>query len=273
LEKIATHNRKYDLGLVSFRMGVNKFSDLTFEEFSKFYTSKKIPKKTGKRNLHVPSNGPVANEVDWRNQGAVTEVKNQEQCGSCWAFSTTGSLEGQWFLSKGQLPRLSEQQLVDCSGNYGNNGCGGGLMDNAFAYIKDYGIMSENDYPYTAQDGYYCNYDSNRVVATLSTYYDVARGNEASLTDAIQRVGPISVGIDATQNFQYYSGGVFDDYSCQDSLNHGVLAVGFGSEGGNDYYIVKNSWGSGWGEYGYIRMSRNRGNQCGIASTASYPQV
>jgi cathepsin L len=269
LEKVASHNRKFDLGLATFTKGVNKFADMTFEEFSKIYTSKALPKKTGHRSLFVKSNKPLAASVDWRNKGAVTEVKDQGQCGSCWAFSTTGGLEGQWFLTKGDLVSLSEQNLVDCSGSYGNNGCNGGLMDYGFEYIKDNGIMGEDAYPYTAEDGD-CQFDSSQVVATLSSYTDVPQGDEDALAQAIQSVGPISVGIDATENFQMYSGGVLDDDSCDPySLNHGVLAVGYGS----NYYIVKNSWASSWGENGYIKMSRNRDNQCGIASSASYPTV
>jgi len=268
LDEVAAHNRKFDLGLESYTKGVNMFADLTFEEFSKIYTSKAMPKKTENRPLYVKSNKPIANDVDWRYQGAVTGVKNQGQCGSCWSFSATGGLEGQWFLAKGQLLSLSEQNLVDCSGDYGNQGCNGGWMDQAFQYIMRYGIMSEQDYPYYAQQ-YQCQYDANRIVATVSSYQDIPQGDEASLADAIQQVGPISVGIDANSNFQSYSGGVFNDYSCTGQINHGVLAVGFGS----DYYIVKNSWGAGWGESGYIRMSRNRDNQCQIASAASYPIV
>jgi cathepsin L len=272
VEKVATHNRRFDMGLTTYRKGVNKFADLTYEEFSKLYTSKTMPIKKGIRNLHVKSNAPRAGEVDWRNQGAVTDVKDQGQCGSCWSFSATGSLEGQWFLNKGQLLSLSEQNLVDCSGSYGNQGCNGGLMDQAFDYIRDNGIMSEDDYPYNAYDGN-CQFDSSRVVATVQSYTDVAQGDEDALTDAIHRVGPIAVGIDASSQFQSYSGGVLDDYECSPyALNHGVLAVGYGNDG-SDYYLVKNSWGSGWGENGYIRMSRNKDNQCGIASTASYPTV
>jgi cathepsin L len=271
-ERIAAHNRRFDMGLTTYRMAVNKFADLTFEEFAKLYTSKTMPIKTGMRNTHIMSNSPRAATVDWRNKGAVTGVKNQGGCGSCWAFSTTGSLEGQWFLKKGQLPSLSEQQLVDCSKSYGNNGCGGGLMDYAFKYIKDNGIMSESDYPYTGQDGD-CHFDKSKVVATVTGYNDIPQGDENSLTDAISKVGPISVAIDATANLQNYAGGILDDDSCDSySLNHGVLAVGYGSEQA-DYYIVKNSWGSTWGDNGYLKMSRNKNNQCGIATMASYPDV
>jgi len=269
LEKVATHNRKFDMGLTTFTKGVNKFADMTFEEFSKIYTSKSLPKKTGVRSLFVKSNKPLAASVDWRDKGAVTEVKDQGQCGSCWAFSTTGGLEGQWFLAKNELLSLSEQQLVDCSQAEGNNGCGGGLMDYGFAYIQKKGIVSEDDYQYTAQDGD-CHADDYQSVATLSSWKDIPQGDEDALAKAIQSVGPISIGIDATENFQMYSGGILDDDSCDPySLDHGVLAVGYG----NGYYIVKNSWGGQWGESGYIRMSRNKDNQCGVATSASYPIV
>ena len=272
--RIVAHNE----GNYSWTMSVNKFADLTPEEFKARYTGGlNIPKKSLRRAAQGPYNvtaNPVS--VDWTTKGAVTPVKNQQQCGSCWAFSTTGSVEGAWFLSKGSLVSLSEQQLVDCSDAEGNQGCNGGLMDQAFQYIIDNkGITTEAAYPYTATDGT-CESKGKPVAATLSGFKDVAANNELALETAIVQQ-PVSVAVEADQSvFQFYSGGVMDS-SCGTQLDHGVLAVGYGVDAGKDYYKVKNSWGADWGEKGYIRLGRgakfNPSGQCGIQMVASYPVV
>jgi KDEL-tailed cysteine endopeptidase len=274
LAKIVLHNNENH----SWTMAVNKFADLTAAEFKARYTGGlTIPKKSLRRAAVGPFN-TTANptSVDWTAKGAVTPIKNQEQCGSCWAFSTTGSVEGAWFLSKGSLVSLSEQQLVDCSDAEGNQGCNGGLMDQGFQYIIDNkGITTEAAYPYTATDGT-CASKGKPVAATLSGYKDVAANNELALETAIVQQ-PVSVAVEADQSvFQFYSGGVMDS-SCGTQLDHGVLAVGYGVDAGKDYYKVKNSWGADWGEKGYIRLGRgakfNPSGQCGIQMVASYPVV
>ena len=197
----------------------------------------------------------------------MTPIKNQEQCGSCWAFSTTGSVEGISFISTGTLPSVSEQQLVDCSGAEGNQGCNGGLMDYGFEYIiKNKGITGETNYPYTAKDGT-CAAAGKPVVATISGYKDVPVNSEVGLETAIV-TQPVSVAVEADQSvFQYYTGGVMDS-ACGTQLDHGVLAVGYGTEGGKEYFKVKNSWGADWGAKGYILLGRgakfNPAGQCGI---------
>jgi len=270
LEFIEEHNRMNK----GFSVAVNKFADLTSTEFASIYNGYRMPFNRTTKTVAPLNRFFAPDSVDWRTKGAVTEVKNQQQCGSCWAFSTTGSLEGAYFIAKGQLNSVSEQQLVDCSGSFGNYGCDGGLMDSAFQYIISVkGIEAEDTYPYTAQDGN-CQFDKSQIVSTISSFVDVTSGSESSLTAAIVNQ-PVSVAIDASQSsFQFYSGGVYYEPNCSsDQLDHGVLAVGYGTQSGSDYYIVKNSWGSDWGSSGYILMSRNKSNNCGIATAASYPTV
>eukprot|EP01130_Rhizamoeba_saxonica_P000069 TRINITY_DN10093_c0_g1_i1.p1 TRINITY_DN10093_c0_g1~~TRINITY_DN10093_c0_g1_i1.p1 ORF type:complete len:323 (-),score=77.29 TRINITY_DN10093_c0_g1_i1:38-1006(-) len=269
LELIEAHNRK-NLG---YTLGINQFADLTAQEFGYMYNTLQQRPSTLKNEVEL-FDLPTAATVDWRTKGAVTPVKNQGQCGSCWAFSATGSMEGAYFLAGNSLTSLSEQNLVDCSTSEGNMGCNGGLMDYAFTYvIKNNGIDTESSYPYTATGPNSCKFQSSGVGATIKSYKDVQSGSESQLTSALSSVGPISVAIDASHSsFQFYSGGVYYEAACSSSqLDHGVLAVGYGTESGSDYYIVKNSWGSSWGMSGYILMARNRSNNCGIATAASYP--
>jgi len=254
---------------VGWTMGVNEFTDLTNEQFKSMYLGLR-PRDTSfyrDLNLHVaPPNQIIADALDWTTKGAVTPVKDQAQCGSCWAFSTTGSVEGANQIKTGQLQSLSEQQLVDCAGSAGNHGCNGGLMDDAFQYIiKNQGLGSEASYPYTARDGACKKVPS---VATISGFKDVPKG-EQGLMSAVQ-LEPISIAIEADQSsFQHYRSGVFTG-PCGKSLDHGVLLVGYGTDGTTDYWKVKNSWGTSWGDSGYIRIARGQ-DLCGLSDMASYP--
>merc|ERR1712168_1024967 len=259
-----------------FTQAVNELSDLTEEEYKQKYLSSLIvPEGPSNATMYVPTNDAIPNAVDWRQQGLVTPVKNQGQCGSCYSFSATGSLEGQWKKKTGRLPSLSEQQMVDCSGRYGNYGCRGGWYQSCWRYVRDVGgNQAESTYRYTARQGR-CRFNRGQVVAKVTGYHDTRAGSENDLTNALARVGPVSVAIDASpSSFRRYRSGVHYAPGCSTRrLSHAVLAVGYGSEGGRDYYLVKNSWATGWGAGGYIKMARNRGNNCGIASDAAYPIV
>ncbi|GBM81367.1 Cathepsin L [Araneus ventricosus] len=241
---VVRHNLQYDLGLHSYRKGINEFSDMEHHEFVRTFNGyrRQLGKPSNGSNWIPLSNVQIPDKVDWRDQGLVTGVKNQQQCGSCWAFSSTGSLEGQHKKMSGQLVSLSEQNLVDCSRAEGNQGCNGGWMDQAFEYIKrNEGIDTEESYPYTAQDGN-CQFKKSSVGATVTGYVDIPTGDEDALKKAVATVGPISVAIDASHaTFQTYQDGIYDEPECStDQLDHGVLIVGYGSEDGSDYWLVKN---------------------------------
>jgi cathepsin L len=300
METINAHNKLHKAGKKTFTLGTNQFTDLNNDEW-KAYLATPITVDPSKNAVDekLQDNPPA---VDWRTQGYVTPVKDQGQCGSCWAFSTVASTEGANFAKTGTLPSLSEQQLVDCSGSYGNMGCNGGLMDNAFQYIIAIGgLDSEDSYPYTAQDGS-CNFDKSNIAGDVTAFTDVTQGDEGALETAVATTGPISVAIDASHSsFQMYSSGVYYEPACSSSqLDHGVTVVGYGAsstaarklllwgdddEAGDDdepagdddepasgnYWIVKNSWNTVWGQQGYIWMSKDRNNNCGIASSASFP--
>jgi len=278
--KIAKHNQRASNGLHTYSLGMNKYGDMLHHEFvatmNGFKRDLSAPKQNGSLFMS-PHNVAVPTDVDWREKGYVTEVKDQGQCGSCWAFSTTGALEGQHFRKTGKLVSLSEQNLVDCSKKFGNNGCEGGLMDNGFAYIKEnHGIDTEESYPYEAKE-LRCRYKKREIGAQDTGFVDIPQGSESHLQQALATVGPVSIAIDAShESFQFYKDGVYDEVECSsEDLDHGVLAVGYGidQESGSAFWIVKNSWGPTWGRDGYVYMTRNKGNQCGVASSASYPLV
>ena len=211
-------------------------------------------------------------------QGYVTDIKNQGHCGSCWAFSATGSMEGAWFKNSTKLVSLSEQNLVDCDKK--SLGCKGGNMELAFEYvIKTGGIDTEKSYPYKGVNGI-CNFTKDNIGASITSFKMIKKNDEKELQKAVAKIGPVSVAIDASQpSFHHYANGTYYEESCSSTrLDHGVLAVGYGgtkedNEDGDEYWIVKNSWGTSWGMKGYINMARNKDNNCGIATMASYPIV
>ena len=255
-------------------LGINKFMDKYDYEFSST-TCWDIKKTYGCSSQIYPSKNSVPDSIDWVEKQVVTPVKNQGQCGSCWAFSTTGAIESVWKLKTDQLISLSEQQLIDCSFKYGDLGCRGGLPDNAFDFVIDNGICSEDEYTYKAVRES-CNIECETVV-NISDCVDVYPNNQLALKEAVSQQ-PVSVAIEAdTKVFQFYSSGVITSLDCGTNLDHAVLVVGYGTDNGVDYWKVKNSWGESWGEEGYVRILRSDSTNdpgiCGIASQPSYPVV
>lgn len=279
---VKAHNSKAN---TTFSVKLNHFADWSHEEIKSRHST---PQYAHQSKVKALKNAPVmhadvkieglADSIDWTLKGAVTPVKDQGNCGSCWSFSATGALEGQWFTHHGELISLSEQQLVDCAGGaiYNNHGCNGGLPDNAFQYVTDNGICTESDYPYLAEE-LYCRSCSPSPVKAYGAI-DVNRGSDLSLMEALN-VGPVSVGIDAnSREFHFYSGGVITGGVCGTQVDHGVLAVGYGEENGQKYYKIKNSWGTVYGEAGYVKIGRNmepslNAGECGVLSLPSYPRV
>jgi xylem cysteine proteinase len=267
--KMYDHIQEHNAKGLSWKLGLNKFSDLTGEEFAAMHLGyNSQPNRP--RNVKLLDETETATSVDWRTSGAVTAVKDQGQCGACWSFSTTGALEGLYFIQKGTLISFSEQQLMDCSSSYGNQGCNGGLMDDAFQYVEAKGIMKESDYSYKGKTGT-CKWNSSKVVFKTTGYSDVTANSTTQLKAALNK-GPVSVAIEADQSvFQSYTGGIITSTSCGTNLDHGVLAVGYN---GTSYIIVKNSWGPTWGESGFVRIGQASGaGICGINSDASYPTL
>ncbi|EER88858.1 ervatamin-B [Sorghum bicolor] len=292
LRYIDAHNAEADAGLHTFRLGLTPFADLTLEEYrgralgfrarhrggpSARAAASRVG-SGGTRSHHRrprprPRCGDLPDAIDWRQLGAVTDVKNQEQCGGCWAFSAVAAIEGINAIVTGNLVSLSEQEIIDCDTQ--DSGCNGGQMENAFQFVIDNGgIDSEADYPFIATDG---TCDANKAndekVAAIDGFVEVASNNETALQEAVA-IQPVSVAIDAGgRAFQHYSSGIFNG-PCGTNLDHGVTVVGYGSENGKAYWIVKNSWSDSWGEAGYIRIRRNvflPVGKCGIAMDASYP--
>lgn len=266
----------------TYKVGLNKFADMTNEEYRNMYLGTKNDAKRNVMKTKITtghryafnSGDRLPVHVDWRSKGAVAHIKDQGSCGSCWAFSTIATVEAINKIVTGKLVSLSEQELVDCDRAF-NEGCNGGLMDYAFEFIvENGGIDTEQDYPYKGFEGRCDPTRKNAKVVSIDGYEDVPAYNENALKKAVSHQ-PVSVAIEAGgRALQLYQSGVFTG-RCGTNLDHGVVVVGYGSENGVDYWLVRNSWGTNWGEDGYFKLERNvkkiNTGKCGIAMQASYP--
>lgn len=282
LENVYNHNNDESK---SYKLGINKFSHLSDQEFIEFLNIHPIIRDpqaecsaTSKsKNLRTKKRVPPRS-LDWRDSGVVTPVKNQGHCGSCWTFSSTGAIEAHFKKTTGVTLDLSEQQLIDCARSYDNHGCSGGLPSHAFEYIKAAGgIESESTYPYKAADQPGCNFNKERAVAQVVSAFNITQGDEKELKEAVAFAGPVSITFQVVGDFRSYSSGVYTSATCgnrPEDVNHAVLAVGYGHDeaSGKDYWIVKNSWGPAWGDQGYFKIERGI-NMCGVAVCNSYPIV
>jgi C1A family cysteine protease len=254
----------------SFELGLNQFSAYSDEEFAALFLGELKGVQDNQTQV-VTLNTTLLKETpsfDWTTKGAVTPIKNQGSCGSCWAFSATGALEGLRFVSKGDLPAFSEQHLLDCSGSYGNLGCNGGLAYYAFNYVKANGIVKGSEYPYTAKQGA-CSIPASAEKFKISGWAQVPKGDLAQMQTALSNQ-PLAVSVQADSAvFRNYKSGILDDASCGTALNHAILAVGYET---GKYWKVKNSWGTAWGTDGYILIAM-KGDLgiCGINQRVTYP--
>jgi KDEL-tailed cysteine endopeptidase len=260
----------------NFTMGINQFTDLTAKEFKESYVHSSIPLGSYGCKPYISST-TSGTSIDWRTKNVVNAVRDQGQCGSCWAFATTANAESVWAISKGQLLDLSEQYLVDCASGTGyfNMGCNGGMPDSAFKYMINNDQCSEASYPYvsgTTKTAGTCH--SCSKVTTFSACYDVTPNDQVALKSAVTK-NPVVVAIEAdTRYFQSYSSGILTDTKCGTNLDHAVEIVGYGVDNGIKYWNVRNSWSASWGESGYVRIARSDSTNdigiCGIAAEPSF---
>ena len=255
----------------TFKLGMNKFAAYTPSEYKSLLGFRQ---EASNEEATVSNFKVTDDEVDWRKKNVVQPIQDQAQCGSCWAFSTVQGCESIYAINAGQLLKFSEQNIVDCVTSC--YGCNGGLMTSAIKYVvKKQGgkFMPESEYPYKAVAGT-CKFDAKKAIGKVSGYINIKSGSESDLAAKIAQYGPACIAIDASHySFQLYSSGIYNEKSCSSrSLDHGVGCVGYGTEDGTAYWIVRNSWGESWGEDGYIRMIKDKNNQCGIATMAIIPK-
>jgi len=278
LNKVETHNAKFEAGLTTYKQGINQYSDMTWEEFKEVVLMKE--QSSEQKNVHFSKrslakknpNAKFESSKDWRS--VMNPVKNQGHCGSCWAFGAIGVLEAAWYLAGNDKVVLSEQMLVDCGPGYG---CDGGWTDYALDFlIESGGAQAEADYPYTAgvdEEAGTCKFDNSAIVATLSSYDTVMVWYEGTdgLAQSINDNGPHATYLYVNDNFRNYAYGIFDDPSCPtNTYNHAVINVGYDTDAG--YWLIRNSWGSGWGDLGHIKMAIGK-NTCNVENNAWVPKI
>ncbi|XP_009800592.1 cysteine proteinase 3-like [Nicotiana sylvestris] len=271
LKMIRSHNKQR----LSYKLGVNEFTDLTWDEFRRERLGAPQNCSATTKSDFQLTNVNLPETKDWREARIVSPVKKQGKCGSCWTFSTTGALEAAYAQAFGKNISLSEQQLLDCAGAFNNFGCHGGLPSQAFEYIKySGGLDTEEEYPYAGKAGV-CKFSSENVAVKVVDSVNITKGAEDELKYAVAFIRPVSVAYQVVKGFKQYKGGIYSSTVCGNTpqdVNHAVLAVGYGVENGTPYWLIKNSWGAEWGDNGYFKMEMGK-NMCGIATCASYPIV
>lgn len=280
--EVVAHNKRGD---ATFKKGINKYSDQTYEEWSKHYLNAPLDlackaqnkqENVQERMLQSILEDKYPEELDWRKLGGVSPVKDQGECGSCWTFATVGTLESRQLIKYGHFYPNSEQQIVDCAYGYGDDaGCNGGLPPAAMEYLRYAGgIATEKEYPYTAKDGECYFKPEMAVVSVPQGSVNITEGDEVEMLHALYNVGPVAIGFEVINDFRSYQSGVFSSPKCKSTAsapNHNVLLVGYGTEDGMDYWLLKNSWGASWGDNGFFKLQRGV-NMCGIGMCNGYPK-
>ncbi|XP_037716566.1 procathepsin L-like [Drosophila subpulchrella] len=281
VQTVANHNRLYSQGKVGFRMGLNEFSDTDQGLLFRYRTAVPPSQEPGVGFVAKPPGykqyNQITSGIDWRQYGYISAIENQgTDCLSCWAFSASGVLEAHLARKNSRLVPLSPKHLVDCV-PYPSNGCFGGWVSVAFNYTRDHGIATKASYPYEPKQRD-CRWKPQCSAGTLRGYVTLKNYDERELAEVVYNIGPVAVSIDHLhEEFNQYYGGILRIPSCKSDkayLTHSVLVVGFGTDPTwGDYWLIKNSYGTEWGESGYFRLARNANNMCGVASLPQYPLV
>ncbi|KAM7357973.1 cathepsin K2 [Cochliomyia hominivorax] len=277
---VDVNNAAFAAGKSTYELAANAFADVTNEEFLKHFTGNRKSSlgenlaKEHRQKAAIKTDASIPDAFDWREKGGVTPVKFQGECGSCWSFAVTGAIEGHVFRKTGKLINLSEQNLIDCGKEeYGLAGCDGGFQEYGFEFVTTQnGIAAGEKYPYVDKKQT-CSYKDNLKVAEIKGFATIDPKDEETMKKIVATLGPLACSVNGLESLLLYKSGIYADEKCNEGeVNHSVLVVGYGSENGLDYWIVKNSWNKVWGEEGYFRLPRGK-NFCGIASECSYPIV